>query len=85
MTTSEDTPTCFGCKKTPAEIDEYVQGARDESDGATDWAGKPIEIDPDDFVRLNEGTYNEQSGHFMCTSCYIKAGMPSAPGGWKAP
>lgn len=34
----------------------------------------------------NEGTYNKENGHFACTECYIKIGMPSAPWpGWKAP
>jgi hypothetical protein len=39
---------------------------------------------PDDFVWREEGTLNRETGHFLCTSCYIKAGMPSSPRGWVA-
>jgi hypothetical protein len=28
-------------------------------------------------VREEEGTYNPANGHFLCTHCYIAAGMPS--------
>lgn len=38
-----------------------------------------------DYVRLYEGTYNKDNGHFLCDTCYIKAGMPTAPGGWVCP
>jgi hypothetical protein len=40
---------------------------------------------PDDFVREEEGTFNRSNGHFLCTDCYIAAGMPSSPEGWVAP
>lgn len=60
-------PICVGCHKHPSEIDEYVEGAADE------------EITPDEYARTEEGTYNAENGHFLCTSCYIKAGMPSLP------
>lgn len=67
-------PLCNGCRKHPDEIEEYREMATDS------------DMTPEEFVRLEEGTYNPDNGHFLCTECYIKAGMPSAPGpGWKAP
>jgi hypothetical protein len=38
-----------------------------------------------DYVIENEGTYNRNNGHFLCDTCYIKAGQPSSPRGWKCP
>lgn len=64
---------CLGCKKQPSELDEYVDAASD--------AG----MTPDDYCWKEEGTLNLENGHFLCTSCYIKAGMPSSPRGWVAP
>lgn len=66
-------PICTGCRKHPDQLSEYVSAAAD--------AG----ISPDDYVRREEGTYNRENGHFLCTNCYIKAGMPSSPRGWVAP
>lgn len=41
---------------------------------------------PTEYVLAEEGTLNSENGHFLCTSCYIKAGQPSAPfPGWKCP
>lgn len=37
------------------------------------------------YVIENEGTYNSFNGHFLCNMCYIDAGMPTAPMGWKCP
>jgi len=65
-------PHCIGCGKTPSEIDEYIQNPEED-------------LDPVRFVRENEGTYNKQNGHFACTDCYIRFGMPTRPGGWVAP
>jgi len=73
MTDTQPNPICTGCNKRPEEIDEYIEIAEIE------------EITPDDFVREEEGTYNPENGHFLCTNCYIKAGMPSSPKGWIAP
>lgn len=67
------TPLCIGCKKTPGELAEYVDAARDE------------QVTPDQFVIENEGTYNTENGHFLCTTCYIAEGMPSSAAGWRAP
>lgn len=38
----------------------------------------------DEYVMVEEGTLNLDNGHFLCTPCYIKAGCPTAPNGWKA-
>lgn len=43
------------------------------------------ELTPNDWVRQEEGTYNPANGHFLCDECYIAAGMPSSPTGWKCP
>ena len=61
------------CKRTPAEIDEYLEAALEAGMGA------------DDYVWREEGTLNPQTGHFACTTCYIKLGMPSSRTGWKVP
>jgi len=64
---------CIGCNKEPHEIEEYVDAASDE------------EMTPEQYVRAEEGTFNRENGHFACTPCYIKMGMPSSPRGWVAP
>ena len=64
---------CIGCGRTPNELDEYKELA--EAEGMT----------PGDYVKEEEGTYNPENGHFLCTACYVKYGMPSSPTGWKAP
>lgn len=66
-------PFCIGCKKTPEELDEYISAAED------------MDMNVDEFVRREEGTYNPDNGHFLCTPCYIQAGCPTSPQGWKAP
>ncbi len=64
---------CIGCGKAPHEIEEYIEMAADEG------------MTPEQYVRLEEGTFNRENGHFCCTACYIAMGMPSRPRGWKAP
>lgn len=67
---------CFRCGRTPAQIPEYVEAARE------------FDTTPNEFVRHEEGTYNPRNGHFACTDCYIEIGMPSNPfpgPNWKAP
>lgn len=64
---------CVGCGKSPEQLSEYWPEATGES------------IDPTTYVKSEEGTYNKDNGHFLCTQCYIEAGMPSHPNGWKAP
>ena len=69
-------PICIGCKKHPDQIEEYLEAVDDEDDP---------DLTPDEFVKTEEGTYNKENGHFLCTHCYIAAGMPSSPRGWIAP
>ena len=66
-------PMCADCGRHPDDIFEYAR----ESTGE--------DLDPVDYVRQEEGTYNRDNGHFLCTMCYINAGQPSAAGGWVAP
>ncbi len=73
MTKETDRPLCVGCGQHPDELDEYIEVAAEE------------DMTPDDYVRSEEGTYNRDNHHFLCTPCYIKAGMPSSPEGWVCP
>jgi hypothetical protein len=66
-------PLCTGCNKLASQIEEYVDIAKEES------------MSPADYVRSEEGTYNRETNHFLCTDCYVNAGMPSTPRGWVAP
>lgn len=56
---------CIGCERKPSEISEYSAASTGERD-----------ITPEHYVWLEEGTLNRENGHFRCTECYIKAGMP---------
>lgn len=38
-----------------------------------------------EYVRAEDGTYNPETNHFLCDDCYMRAGMPSSPNGWKCP
>lgn len=69
---------CAGCGKSPSEIDEYVSAASEEHSGYPD-------VTPEQYVWKEEGTLNRENGHFLCTECYVRAGMPSSPRGWVAP
>lgn len=64
---------CNGCHKKPDEIDEYVYCAKMEG------------MTPEEYVKSDEGTYNRVNGHFLCTTCYVAAGMPTSRWGWRAP
>ncbi len=64
---------CIGCNKEPHEIPEYAEMADIEG------------ITPEQYIRSEEGTLNRENGHFACTGCYIRMGMPSSPRGWVAP
>lgn len=57
-------PVCCGCHRHPHEIDEYIEMAQ------------LYGITPEEYVRLEEGTYNPDNGHFWCSLCYIQVGMP---------
>lgn len=72
-TPNDGRPLCMGCLKSPKELDEYIEAARD------------AEMDVEVYVRKEEGTYNKFNGHFLCTSCYIEAGQPSSRDGWTCP
>lgn len=61
---------CIGCGGGPELYAQFAEEA-----GVT----------AEEYVRNEEGTYNPTNGHFLCDPCYVAAGMPSAPGGWKAP
>lgn len=84
---------CSGCGKTPLQINEYELEAmfeyndnRDDSDPS--WEHLSQEEREEKTLRwtwYNEGTMNWENGHFACTECYIKMGMPSSRLGWKAP
>lgn len=84
---------CNGCSKQPHELDEYVDEARyeyseDLADDDPRWNDLPTEqqnLKTDEWAWYNEGTTNWENGHYLCTECYIKAGMPSSRYGWKAP
>lgn len=60
-------PICTGCNKPASEIDEYIESAKEY--------GLTVE----QYVAEEEGTYNPTNGHFLCTNCYINAGLPSLP------
>jgi len=64
---------CFVCGKKPEEITEYIEAA------------VANDTTVEDYVKTEEGTYNKENGHFCCTDCYIKIGMPSSDFGWIAP
>lgn len=66
-------PVCIGCGKHPEELTEYIEAARVEK------------VEPHEYVRFFEGTYNPVNGHFACTGCYVAMGAPSTPRGWVAP
>lgn len=74
---------CAGCGKAPAEIEGYVQMLLGEPD--EDGHQERLYPDADAFVWAEEGTLNRKTGLFLCDDCYIRAGMPSAPGGWVVP
>lgn len=86
-------PICMGCGRPGHEIAEYIEMAAynyewDQSDDAlVAQYGVPAP-DPEevwDVIRSEEGTYNHENGHFLCTVCYIRAGQPSSPYGWTCP
>ncbi len=54
-------PQCRDCGRVPAEIAEYADLVLDGSS-------------VDDFVRWNDGTYNPETGHFLCTRCILMLG-----------
>jgi len=65
---------CAVCRKTPDELEEYVEAAKEDSDRYEN---------SEEYVRNEEGTFNPRNNLFICTLCYIAIGMPSGPRGWK--
>lgn len=66
-------PICFVCARYPDEISEYKEMVVGTNQTC------------DEFVVVEEGTFNPDNNRFACTDCYIKIGMPSSSNGWKAP
>lgn len=64
-------PICINCGKEPSELSEYVDAVQGENEDSILHF-----VDANDYVRREEGTYNRENGHFFCTPCYIKVGMP---------
>ena len=64
---------CIGCGKTPEQLAEYTD---------PQIIG---DMTPDEYVRIEEGTYNKANGHYACSICYIAMGLPASPEGWVAP
>lgn len=81
---TKEAPRCVGCGKRPADLDEYQEMIEDWNAEIPD----EKHITADDFVRMEEGTFNPEDGAFACSPCYVAMGMPSLPagsgGGWKA-
>lgn len=78
-------PTCAGCSRRAADIPGYADPALlREYYGEHPPLCSPGESLAEAFAR-EDGTYNPASNHFMCDGCYVAAGCPSSPGGWKAP
>lgn len=64
-------PRCKRYARDMVELDAYIE--------------PELHKDREDYIRLEEGTYNKINGHFLCDNCYIGAGMPSSPTGWVCP
>lgn len=67
-------PMCGRYAKDMEELDWFI---REDDDRIV----SPEERET--YIIKEEGTYNPSNGHFLCDACYIKAGMPSSPYGWK--
>lgn len=53
-------PYCPGCKKQAPEIASVQQFATE------------FGMSPEEFVRVEEGTYNPGNEHFLCDDCFIR-------------
>ncbi|WP_342532667.1 hypothetical protein MHB40_14525 [Lysinibacillus sp. FSL K6-0057] len=56
---------CPYCGKHPDQIEEYLEASKEEN-------STPIE-----YVKLNENTYCQYTGCFVCTTCYVNIGSPT--------
>jgi hypothetical protein len=67
---TREQPRCRRCGKRPVELEgEYEAIVGHE-------AGSLNAEEVDEIMRIEEGTYNEATGGFWCTGCYIELGMP---------
>ncbi|MFE0472739.1 hypothetical protein ACFW2V_14090 [Streptomyces sp. NPDC058947] len=71
---------CIDCGKTPGEIGEYIDAGRENG------------MSPESYVEQEEGTYNPENGHFICTEDFIRKELAlgrrpvgSDGGTWTAP
>ncbi|SHJ53500.1 hypothetical protein SAMN02745163_02087 [Clostridium cavendishii DSM 21758] len=55
---------CKCCGRKPSEIEEYIEMVECGEYKTAELAAK------------DDGTYNPSTEKFLCTSCYIKVGMP---------
>lgn len=69
---SKPEPFCPGCRRFAEQL-VYIDSWKDPDESRTD------------YIWREEGTLNPNNGHFLCDSCYIKAGQPSSPIGWRCP
>lgn len=87
----EVVPRCQGCGKEPHELPEYLELACSTEAEYDELMDPTITSDDErrrramNAVLMEEGTLNPENGHFLCNMCYINAGMPSSPSGWKCP
>lgn len=74
------------CKRYASEIDEWDPFIMMPEGPDEEPPSGPVTPEMrEEYVMTEEGTYNPLNGHFTCTKCYIKIGMPSGPGGWRCP
>lgn len=75
-------PYCFRCGKPASSFGEYrsMVDPPESYDSEAEFNDDVVA-----YVKREEGTYNPETNRFVCDADYIAIGMPSAPGGWKAP
>lgn len=56
---------CAKCGLSPSELEEFKIMAEE------------VGMTPDQVCYEEEGTLDETTGKFLCTTCYIAVGMPS--------
>ena len=80
-------PLCTGCNTLARDLEEYQDATLWHNHAAVQENDADVAdiLTIEEYVRSEEGTYNKTNGHFLCTWCYIAAGVPSSPKGWVAP
>lgn len=58
-------PRCACCGKYANELKEFK------------YTFEELGLQPSEFVKLYEGTYNKENNKFYCTACYVKLGCPT--------